>query len=305
MDGPNRSNEKNKTDEPVEIEIRESGRRERALLERRSQLLHAQVADAIRLLRVHLPDLRLLALALQADAFKAISAEFPEACNRLKDRTLERKVAESDDVKDAAMLKLAKELTRGNSYTTTIHAINSCVIKLSKLTKAGKVWRGIKDAKLPPEFWVPNAMGIKGGIEFGFSSTTTDRAQAMHYAQGGEGMGGKQGGGTAAMTIFEMQMGMVDRGADLTWLSQYPHEREVLLPPLTGIEALGTDVQGSMLVIHSRLSLNLASHTLEQVLSRRRKMLMDMVDGIVLEMRDALGDRGGHGGSGLRRPAQL
>ncbi len=83
-----------------------------------------------------------------------------------------------------------------------------------------------------------------------------------------------------------MQMGMVDRGADLTWLSQYPHEREVLLPPLTGIEALGTDVQSNMLVIHSRLSLNLAAHTLEQVLSRRRKMLLDMVSGVELELRD-------------------
>ena len=92
------------------------------------------------------------------------------------------------------------------------------------------------------------------------------------------------------MTIFEMQMGMVDRGADLTWLSQYPHEREVLLPPLTGIEALGTDVEGSMLVIHSRLSLNLAAQTLEQVLSRRRKMLMDMASGIELELRDQLGE---------------
>ena len=125
-------------------------------------------------------------------------------------------------------------------------------------------------------------MGVRGGIEYGFSSTTTDRAQAVEYAGGG---GGKEGN---AMTIFEMQMGMVDRGADLTWLSQYPHEREVLLPPLTGIEALSSDVEGSMLVIHSRLSLNLAAQTLEQVLSRRRKMLMDMATGIELELRDVL-----------------
>ena len=68
-----------------------------------------------------------------------------------------------------------------------------------------------------------------------------------------------------AATIFEMQMGMVDRGADLTWLSQYPQEREVLLPPLTGLEALEHKVQGGMLVIQSRLSLNMAAHTLEQV----------------------------------------
>ena len=171
------------------------------------------------------------------------------------------------------MLKLARELTKGNGYPTTIHAINSCVIKLSKLTKAGKVWRGIKDAMLPKEFWVPNEMGVRGGIEYAFSSTTTDREQAMLYAKG------KEENEKDASTIFEMQMGMVDRGADLTWLSQSPHERAVLLPPLTGIEALGTDVQSNMLVIHSRLSLNLAAHTLEQVLSRRRKMLLDVLNG--------------------------
>jgi hypothetical protein len=57
----------------------------------------------------------------------------------------------------------------------------------------------------------------------------------------------------------------VDRGADLSWLSQYPHEREVLLPPLTGLEALETRVMSGMLVIQSRLSLNMAAHTLEQV----------------------------------------
>ena len=185
--------------------------------------------------------------------------------------------------KDATMVKFAKDLTKGNLYTTTIHAINSCVIKLSKLTKAGKVWRGIKDAVLPKEFWVPNDMGVRGGIEYGFSSTTTNREQALLFA------GGQQL--EDASTIFEMQMGMVDRGADLTWLSQYPHEAEVLLPPLTGIEALSVEVEGSMLVLHSRLSLNLASLTLEQVLSRRRKMLMDMVSGIELELRDQLGEQ--------------
>ena len=133
------------------------------------------------------------------------------------------------------------------------------MLKLSKLTKAGKVWRGIKGAKLPKTFWVANDMGVRGGIEYGFSSTTTDKKQALQYAS----HGCKDGD---AMTIFEMQMGMVDRGADLTWLSQYPHEREVLLPPLTGIEALTSDVEGSMLLISARLSLNLSAQTLEQVL---------------------------------------
>ena len=38
--------------------------------------------------------------------------------------------------------------------------------------------------------------------------------------------------------IFAMDMGMVDRGASLEKFSQYPHEKEVLLPPLTSLEVL-------------------------------------------------------------------
>jgi len=44
-------------------------------------------------------------------------------------------------------------------------------------------------------------------------------------------------------------------------------------------------------MIESRFSLNLAAQTLEQVLSRRRKMLMDMAYGIELDLREALTDR--------------
>jgi hypothetical protein len=81
--------------------------------------------------------------------------------------------------------------------------VNSCALKLSKLTKAGTVWRGIKDAKLPKSFWVANSMGVRGGIEYGFSSTSTDKEQALAYA----GANSRKDGD--ASTIFEMQMGMV------------------------------------------------------------------------------------------------
>ena len=142
-----------------------------------------------------------------------------------------------------------KKQCHDNLYSTTIHAINSCVIKLSKLTQAVKVWRGFKGATLPRQFFEPNDAGVRGGIEYGFSSTTTDRDQAVIYASGNQS------------TIFEMQMGMVDRGADLSWLSQYPHELEVLFPPLTGLEALSTEIDGSTLLVITRLSLNMASLT--------------------------------------------
>ena len=55
--------------------------------------------------------------------------------------------------------------------------------------------------------------GVKGGIENAFMSTTTDRKVAMNYAAGG---GQKTG------IVLEMQQGMVNRGADISWLSQAP-----------------------------------------------------------------------------------
>jgi len=41
------------------------------------------------------------------------------------------------------------QLCKGNKYTTTLHAINSAIIKMSKLTKAAKVYRGVSGGKLP------------------------------------------------------------------------------------------------------------------------------------------------------------
>ena len=115
-----------------------------------------------------------------------------------------------------------KKLTRGNTYTTTLHCINSIIVKLGKLTKAQKVYRGISGGVLPDEFWTKNKYNVCGGVEFAFTSTTTDREVAVRYASSGKvGM------------VFEIQMGMVDRGAELEWLSQYPGEREICFAPLT------------------------------------------------------------------------
>ena len=45
-------------------------------------------------------------------------------------------------------------------------------------------WRGFSGGRLPDEFWRPNRFGVAGGVEYGFSSTTTEREQAVHYAKG-------------------------------------------------------------------------------------------------------------------------
>ena len=39
---------------------------------------------------------------------------------------------------------------------------------------------------------------------------------------------------------------MVDRGADLSFISQYPHEEEILFAPLAGFEVKHTRVEGQV-----------------------------------------------------------
>ena len=152
---------------------------------------------------------------------------------------------------------------------TTIHVINSALIRLSKLQQIERVYRGFAGGVLPESFLEPNEYNVKGGlqplllfccslsplssfsftlslssfsppsllssfshllspplisfppsgVEFGFLSTTTNKDVAMHYAAG------QSSGGKPAI-VLQMEQGMIDRGADLGWLSQYPHEAE-------------------------------------------------------------------------------
>jgi hypothetical protein len=167
---------------------------------------------------------------------------------------------------------------RINKYTTTLHAINSAIVKLSKLTKASTVYRGVHDVVLPDQFWTPNMYGVRGGIDRGFLSTTLVRKEAMQYAADGK----------TAHLLFEIQQGMIDRGADISFLSQYPFEKEILFNPLTGLEVRGSRVKGKVLIVQLKLSVNLTSLTIEQVIGKRKKVLQDMVPGLEAEVLQAL-----------------
>ena len=50
-----------------------------------------------------------------------------------------------------------------NRYTTTIHGINSLIIKSSKLTVAAPVYRGLSGATLPKGFFTEDEDGLTGG----------------------------------------------------------------------------------------------------------------------------------------------
>lgn len=53
-----------------------------------------------------------------------------------------------------------------NRFTSTLHVINSGVLKLSRLQPVTTVYRGISGMKLPSYFLEPNNQGVRGGVEF-------------------------------------------------------------------------------------------------------------------------------------------
>ena len=179
-----------------------------------------------------------------------------------------------------------KAKREANLYTTTIHVINSCIVKLGKLTQAKPVYRGMSWRIFPEQFWKKNAEGVMGGVEYAFMSTTPDRSVAEQYSQDKYGI------------IVEMPQGMIDRGAEIAWLSQYPHEVEILFAPLAGLEAREMRVDshplnGShIIVVTMRVSINLTAPTIEQVVAKRRKICENMGNGLLMEMRSTLNKKG-------------
>jgi hypothetical protein len=215
------------------------------------------------------------------------AASHAEAAEEAKAKRLAEEPSFDERKPTAADEKALREYTRDafegaarrvNKYTTTLHALNSAIVKLSKLTQASTVYRGIHDMVLPDQFWTPNKYGVRGGIESAFMSTTLKREEAIKYAASGR----------TAPLIFEIQQGMIDRGADISFLSQYPSEEEILFNPLTGLEVRGSRVEGTVLVVEVKLSVNLTSLTIEQVTGKRKKMLQDMLVGVEAEVRQAL-----------------
>ena len=143
------------------------------------------------------------------------SGETPAAMIRSSFSSTRERSAASIDEAPQFMRDDFAATCRGNKYTTTLHVLNSLVVKCSKLTTATKVYRGSAKGVLPDSFWNPNAHGVRGGVEAAFMSTTTDSSVAVGYASR-KSLSGRE----ATPMLFEMQQGMVDRGAELGWISQ-------------------------------------------------------------------------------------
>ena len=115
-----------------------------------------------------------------------------------------------------------EELCLGNAYVTTLNVINSCVVKLSVLTKAERVYRGLAGGLLPEAFRTADRFNVRGGVESGFMSTSLDRSVAVSYAASGS-VGAlfeiKQCAGPALSIPTLTPMGY---SAALLWVTAHP-----------------------------------------------------------------------------------
>ena len=119
------------------------------------------------------------------------------------------------------------------------------------------VYRGLAGVKLPDVFKVAEEGQGRGGVDFAFMSTTTSMEVAFSY------LGEKK-----LPIVFRIQVGDIDRGCPVSFISQYPKEREHLMPPLSNLEAIGNAEGGSELIdtgkgrvtiLDARLNCNLKS----------------------------------------------
>ena len=172
---------------------------------------------------------------------------------------------------------------KDNRYVTSIHTCVSGMVKLSKVSRipaARMVYRGFGGVRLPRCFWVENEVGARGGVEFAFMSTTSKREVAMQYIPGDKAM----------PTIFEIQVGMIDKGGSVSWISQFPGEDEILMPPRSNIEVTGqphlaNTCKGKVLVIPARINANLKAKTIEEIQAQRRNLHMSLVENVVREVK--------------------
>ena len=114
------------------------------------------------------------------------------------------------------------------SYASTVLHLSDGLRKLARAQENfGTVYRGVR-GELPEAFWLRDAFGMVTATDFGFMSTSLDRLVSEGFL----------GGAGARNVLWKIECSPeTDDGfhsaADVSALSQFPQEREMLFPPLT------------------------------------------------------------------------
>ena len=178
-------------------------------------------------------------------------------------------------------------LESDNRFSTTIFVLVSAIQKLSRCMHipAGMLlFRGLGGTlELPDSFTIADENGCKGWTEFGFMSTTADRAVAVQYS----GVKDRK----PQASIMEIRPNAVDRGADISEFSQYPGEREFLFVPMSyvqGEERCRMEVGpggGVLKVISVSISINLKTETVEELTGKKKSMHVTAFKSVIEETK--------------------
>jgi hypothetical protein len=160
---------------------------------------------------------------------------------------------------------------KNNLYPTSIHVLQSAVSKIARSTKIPtglKLYRGMSMA-LPDAFYQSDRNGCRGFAEWGFMSTTTDRAIAVQYC----GVKDRK----EEAKVLEINTSSANRGACISDYSQYPGEKEYLWSPLSFLESSGgirkeATKLGVITVVDLLVSTNLKARTCKEI-QEQKKML--------------------------------
>ena len=174
-----------------------------------------------------------------------------------------------------------------NRFSTTIFVLVSAIQKLSRCMHipAGMLlYRGLGGTlELPDSFTIADENGCKGWTEFGFMSTTADRAVAVQYS----GVKDRK----PQASIMEIRPNAVDRGADISEFSQYPGEREFLFVPMSYVQGeercrMEVGPGGGVLKVFSvDISINLKTETVEELTGKKKSMHVTAFKSVIEETK--------------------
>jgi hypothetical protein len=123
--------------------------------------------------------------------------------------------------------------TKPHPFAATTYFINEGIRRLQTVhAQKGNVlqerifWRGVADQGLDENFFQ------QGGTEFACSSTSLEKGVAFGFA-----------GAECPLLLKFKTNGILNLGADVSFLSVYPTECEMLYPPLTYLKPLSSPVR--------------------------------------------------------------
>ena len=161
------------------------------------------------------------------------------------------------------------------TFAATCRHIAAAIRKLAAVATheelTAPLYRGIRGS-LKKGFWIPDEMGMVVACDTAFMSTSRNRQTPVHYMGAGDNV------------LWELQTkpesdAGFHRGADISMLSQFAGEDEVLFPPCT------------MLTVQPADEASAASTARKTRLAEREDLLLPEAHALQVEMRAEQGKR--------------